>query len=181
MALFVVACTENATTEGGMVTVDQMFQRIKATYSGKYVSANNSMQSMDFTIDDLANVVVEDFPLDLMLAMLYPYDYVSIPKPVEPIGLKAPIKGFNIDSSLNFIDFSTDDGRTEPIEFSYIKDDVQHTGWAMIYVVGLYNMYMNTLTIQFTVTDLVIDGKDMQGLTPINYFIDSAAKKTTSS
>lgn len=176
MVLVVAACTEDATTEDGMVTVDQMFQQIKAAYSGSYMSANNTVRSMDIIIDDQANVVVEDFPLDLILAKLYPYDYASIPAPVDSVGLKAPIKGFNIDPSLNFIDFSTDEGGTAPIEFAFKKDDTLHSGWAMIYVVGLYNMYMKTLTIQFSVTDLIVDGQDMQEMTPIDYFIDRAQK-----
>lgn len=177
MAFMVAACSEDKTSEGGMVTVDQMFQQIKATYRGSYVSANNTMQTMNFSIDEQANVVVDDFPLDLILAKLYPYDYVSIPAPAEPVELKAPIKGFNIDSSLNFIDFSTDEAGTLPIEFTFTKDETSHSGWAMIHVIGLYNMYLRTLTIQFAVTDLVIDGADRQNLTPINYYIDSAMKE----
>ena len=177
MAIMVAACTEESTTEGGMTTVDQMFQQIKSPYKGSYISANNSIRQINFVVDEKANVVVNKFPLDLILAKLYPYDYSTIAEPTEPVVLTAPIKGFNIDASLNFIDFSTDESGTPPMEFTFTKDEVEHTGWAMVQAIGLYNMHLKTLTMQFAVTDLIVDGQDRQSLTPIYYFIDSAIKE----
>ena len=47
----------------------------------------------------------------------------------------------------------------------------------MVQAIGLYNMQLKTLTVQFAVTDLIVDGQDRQSLTPIYYFIDSAVKE----
>ena len=174
MSLMVASCSEDSSTEGGMTTIDQMFQRMKASYRGSYY-LNNIPKFIHITIDEQAHVVVDKFPLDLVFAKLYPNDYSSITEPEGQIKLDAPIKGFNLDSS--YIEFSTDPDNTAPIEFTFIKDEEKHTGWALIYAIGLYNQSMGTLTMQISVVDLVIDGQDMRSLTPIHYFIDSAIKE----
>ena len=177
MAFMVTACTEESTTERETETIDKMFQSLKASYKGAYVSTNNITQLINFTIDEQANVVVDGFPLDLVFARLYPSGYSSISGPVKPAELKAPIKGFNINSP--YIEFGTDIDNTAPIEFTFVKDDEEHKGWAMVYAAGLYNPFTDTLTIQFSVVDLVVDGQDMRSITPVVYFIDSAVKESS--
>ena len=174
MAFMVTACTEENTTDTGIATIDKMFQELKASYKGGYVSTNNITRPINFTIDEQANVVVDNFPLDLVFARLYPSDYSSISGPVEPVGLTAPIKGFNLNSP--YIEFGTDIDNTAPIEFTFTKDDEEHKGWAMIYAAGGYNPFAVALTIQFSVVDLVVDGQDMKSMTPIIYFVDNAVK-----
>lgn len=177
MMLMTVACSENSYNDGDIETVDKLFQQIKASYKGNYMAANNTMQPLNFTIDSQANVVVDQFPLNLIFAKLYPDEHSIISQTATSTAMKTPIKGFNLDSSLNFIEFSTDVDQTEPIDFTFTKDEVEHTGWAQVHVVGVYNIYMSTMTIQFSVTDLVIDSQDMQHMTPIHYFVDSASKE----
>lgn len=175
MAFLFATCSDEKTFEGEIETVDHLFQQMKATYRGGYMLPNNVPQPISITIDERANVVVDKFPLDLVFAKLYPSDYSTISESAETTGLVAPIKGFNMNNSL--IEFSTDIDNTEPIEFTFTKDDAEHTGWAMVYVVGIYNPYWSTLTLQLSVVDLIVDGQDMKSLTPIVYFIDSAVKE----
>ena len=177
MMLMVAACSENSNSDGDIETVDRLFQRIKASYKGNYMATNNTMHPLNFTIDNQANVVVDQFPMNLILAKLYPDEYSMIIPTATSTALKAPIKGFNLDSTLNFIEFSTDVDQTELVDFTFTKDEEEHTGWAQVHVVGVYNIYTSTMTIQFSVTDLVIDNQDMQSMTPIHYFVDSALKE----
>lgn len=173
MTLMVASCTEDATSEG-TATVEQMYKGMMASYRGSY-PLNNIPQQIYFTIDEQSNVIVNRFPLNLVFVKLYPQDYSSITEPEEAVSLKAPIKGFNLNTS--FIEFSTDLDNTEPLRFKFMKDGEEHTGWAMVHVVGVYNQSMTTMTIQFTVTDLVIDNVDMKDMIPIHYFVDSAMKE----
>ena len=177
MMLMVAACSEDSTNDRGLTTVEQMFQQIKASYIGSYVSTNNVPKAIHITIDKQANVVVDQFPLDLVFAKLYPDDYTAISELEGALRLEAPIKGFNLDAK--FIEFSTNTDQTAPLEFTFKKNGVEHKGWALVYVIGLYDQQLIAMTMQLSVVDLVIDGEDMRQQTPIHYFVDGAIKDTS--
>jgi len=177
-ALTICGCDDSDSVRGedGMDVVDELFQRIKASYTGKYISADNTAKQMRFSIDDQANVVVKSFPLDMILAKVYPYEYTSITEIREHGDLVSPITGFNVNSSLTLLDFAASNRDKGVVSFKYVKDGEEHSGWAQITVIGAYNIYGSTLTARFTVNDLVIDNNDLQNLTPIDYYVDSAEK-----
>lgn len=169
------ACSEESTSNGAYGNVKATFDKMKGNYKGKFSKANGTLQELSFSIDQQANVVVASFPLDNVMAKLYPNDYEHVTYSGEALNYTCSIDSVGIpaDGQLSFV--TSDDLAKSRVDFSYTKDNQSHNGYILVKTKGVYNSLMNALSINFIVTDLIVDNTDYtSALCPVNTYIDIA-------
>lgn len=73
------SCSSDSQTEDNWNNISQNFENMKGAYEGTAIMNDNSNhQTLNFTIDQQANVTVKNFPIELVLQKVYPSDYQSI-------------------------------------------------------------------------------------------------------
>lgn len=169
------ACSEESTSNGAYANVKATFDKMKGNYKGKFSKANGTLQELSFSIDQQANVVVASFPLDNVMAKLYPNDHEHVTYSGEALNYTCPIDSVGIpaDGQLSFV--TSADLTKSRVDFSYTKDNLSHNGYILVKAKGVYNSLMNSLSVNFIVTDLIVDNTDYtSALCPINTYIDIA-------
>lgn len=175
MAIGVASCSDDSGGgSGAFNNVKNTFEKMKGSYTGQMSMPSNQRQEVSFSIDANANVVVTSFPMDNVMAKVYPNDYQRVSYSGDAFTYSCPIDsiGLPADGQLQFV--TKEDFESNRVNFSYKLKETEHTGYMLIKTKGIYNSFMNSLTVNFIVTDLVIDNNDYSSVCPIDNYMDIA-------
>ncbi len=171
MAIGISSCSEDSTSyqEGQEKYIQKTFESMKGDYVGSLGMPDNSSSTIKFTIDDEANFKISSFPMDPILFCVYGGEYLSVKMSSDAVGFNCPIDSVGFTGG--YLAFVTKkDLVTNKIEFAYEKDEMQHQGYALVTVKGLYNASQKMLEVNFIVEELVVDKMDYtSNLCPINH------------
>lgn len=168
------ACTNDSQTGDNWNNITQSFENMKGSYEGTAVMNDNSQrQTIHFTIDQQANVVIKDFPIERVLQKVYPDDYQNVHGELEGYSYTAAIDsvGVPVVSALNW------KTKNQDATFNYEKDGTTHTMTLTLATTGYYDVTRSLLSLQIDVVDLIVDRQDMTRLLPISFMVDAAGKE----
>lgn len=172
------SCSDDSSGTNVYGNIKATFDKMKGTYKGQMAMPDNGRQEVTFSIDQQANVVLTSFPMSNVLSKVYPNDFQRVTLSGEALTYSCPIDSVGIpaDGQLQFV--TKEDFSSNRVDFSYTKDGQSHSGYMLVKSKGLYNSLMNSLTINFIVTDLIIDTEDRtSACCPIDNYIDLAGKQ----
>ena len=168
------SCTSDSQTEDGYNNIKQSFENMKGSYEGTAVMNDNSNHStLDFTIDQQANVTVKNFPIELVLQKVYPSDYQNIQGETEGFSYTAAIDSVGVPS-VSALNWKT---KNIDVTFNYKKDGSAHAMMLTLATTGYYDVTRNLLSLRIDVEDLIVDNQDMTRFLPITFTVDAAGKK----
>ncbi len=171
VAIGISSCTEDGKSyqESQQEYIQKTFESLKGDYVGALTMPDNSSSKIKFTIDNLANFKIASFPMDQILYSVYGGEYLSVKMSGNAVSFDCPIDSVGFTSG--YLAFVTKkDLVSNKIEFSFTKDEVQHQGYALVTVKGLYDPSKKILEVNFIVEELIVDNKDYTtALCPINH------------
>lgn len=172
------SCSDDSSGNNAYGNLKATFDKMKGNYKGQMVMPDNGRQEVTFSIDQQANVVLTSFPMNNVLSKVYPNDYQRVTLSGDALSYSCPIDSVGIpaDGQLQFV--TKEDFSSNRVDFSYTLGGQEHSGYMLVKTRGLYNSLMNCLTINFVVTDLFVDTRDLTStLCPIDNYIDIAGKQ----
>lgn len=177
------SCSDDSSGNNAYGNLKATFDKMKGSYKGQMAMPDNGRQEVTFSIDQQANVVLASFPLNNVLSKIYPNDYQRVTPSGDAFSYSCPIDSVGIpaDGQLQFV--TKEDFSSNRVDFSYTLkkpsgEQEAHSGYMLVKTRGLYNSLMNSLTINFVVTDLFVDTQDLtSSLCPIDNYIDIASKQ----
>ncbi len=168
------SCSDDSQAEDGHNYITNAFESMKATYEGTAtMNDNSSRQTVDFTIDKQANVVVRNFPIELVLQKVYPNDYQNIQGETEGLGYTAAIDSVGVPST----SVLTWKAKDQDVVFNFKKDGTSHKMTLTLVTSGYYELTRSLLSLQMGVADLIVDNEDLTRFLPITFTVDAAGKK----
>ena len=168
------SCSSDSQTEDNWNNISQNFENMKGAYEGTAIMNDNSNhQTLNFTIDQQANVTVKNFPIELVLQKVYPSDYQRIQGEMEGYSYTAAIDSVGVPSvsALNWKAKDLD------VTFNYKKDGTSHAMTLTLATTGYYDVTRSLLSLRIDVIDLIVDKQDMTRFLPITFMVDAAGKK----
>lgn len=168
MAIGAASCSdEDGLTESE--TINKALINMTGSYSGSISLSGNQFRTVRFDVDTAVNI--RELPLDGISIALYPHDYESVKNPIVGISARIDSVGNVTNSILPF------HAEYQDINYTFTKDEDVHSVYARIDVRGTYNLFSDNITLQLSVTDLLVDGEDKTRLIPLIGVIDSASKE----